>query len=93
MPRRSLGIGRSAGDSHDNALAESINGPCTAKVIHRRGPWRRVEASQFATLDWVDRFTPQEPIGTIPPPEATERDGCAEVNPILAASLEPSRPW
>jgi putative transposase len=44
------------GDSYDNALAESINGLYKAEVIHRRGPWRNVEAVEFATLDWVDWF-------------------------------------
>ena len=30
----------SVGDSRDNALAETIDGPFKAGVIHRRGPWR-----------------------------------------------------
>lgn len=34
----------SVGDSHGNVLAESINGLCKADVIHRRGPWRSLEA-------------------------------------------------
>ena len=34
----------SVGDSYDNALAETIDGPCKAEVIHRRGPWRSLEA-------------------------------------------------
>jgi transposase InsO family protein len=34
----------SVGDSYDNALAESINGLYRAEVIHRRGPWRSLEA-------------------------------------------------
>lgn len=42
----------STGDSYDNALAESINGLNKADVIHRRGPWRNVEAVEFATLEW-----------------------------------------
>jgi hypothetical protein len=25
-------------------------------VIHRRGPWRNIEAVEFATLEWVDWF-------------------------------------
>lgn len=35
-------------------LAETINGLYKAEVIHRRGPWRRAEAVEFATLEWVD---------------------------------------
>ena len=62
----------STGDSYDNALAESINGLYKAEVIHRRGPWRNVEAVEFATLEWVDWFNNRrllEPIGDIPPVE------------------------
>ena len=63
----------SVGDSYDNALAESINGLYKAEVIHRRGPWRSLEAVEFATLEWVDWFNHRrllEPIGNIPPAEA-----------------------
>ena len=58
----------SVGDSYDNALAESINGLYKAEVIHRRGPWRNIEAVEFATLEWVDWFNHRrllEPIGNI----------------------------
>ena len=44
----------SVGDSHDNALAETINGLFKAEVIHRRGPWRSFEAVEYATLESVD---------------------------------------
>ena len=44
----------SVGDSYDNALAETINGLFKAEVIHRRGPWRSLEAVEYATLEWVD---------------------------------------
>ena len=63
----------SVGDSYDNALAETINGLYKAEVIHRRGPWRSLEAVEFATLEWVDWFNNRrllEPIGHIPPAEA-----------------------
>ena len=66
----------SVGDSYDNALAETINGLYKAEVIHRRGPWRDLEAVEFATLEWVDWFNNRrllEPIGFIPPAEAEER--------------------
>ena len=46
----------STGDSYDNALAESIIGLYKTEVIRRRGPWRNVEAVEFATLEWVDWF-------------------------------------
>ena len=63
----------SVGDSYDNALAETINGLYKAEVIHRRGPWRSLEAVEFATLEWVDWFNNRrllEPIGNVPPTEA-----------------------
>jgi len=63
----------SVGDSYDNALAETINGLFKAEVIHRRGPWRNVQAVELATLEWVDWFNNRrllEPIGNIPPAEA-----------------------
>ena len=47
-----LSVGN-VGDSYDNALAETINGLYKAEVIHRRGPWRSMEAVEFATLEWV----------------------------------------
>ena len=66
----------SVGDSYDNALAETINGLYKAEVIHRRGPWRGLDAVEFATLEWVDWFNNRrllEPIGNIPPAEAEAR--------------------
>jgi transposase InsO family protein len=64
------------GDSYDNALAETINGLYKTEVIHRRGPWKSLEAVEFATLEWVDWFNHRrllEPIGNIPPAEAEQR--------------------
>jgi transposase InsO family protein len=66
----------SVGDSYDNALAETINGLFKAEVIHRRRRWRRSEAVELATLEWVDWFNHRrllEPIGNIPPAEAEAR--------------------
>ena len=63
----------SVGDSYDNALAETINGLYKAEVIYRRGPWRTLEAVEYATLEWVDWFNNRrllEPIGHVPPAEA-----------------------
>jgi transposase InsO family protein len=62
----------SVGDSYDNALAETIIGLYKTEVIHRRGPWRHLEAVEYATLEWVDWFNHRrllEPIGNIPPAE------------------------
>jgi transposase InsO family protein len=66
----------SVGDSYDNALAETVIGLFKTEVIRRCGPWRNVEAVEFATLEWVDWFNHRrllEPIGNIPPAEAEAR--------------------
>jgi len=62
----------SVGDSYDNALAETIIGLYKTEIIHRRGPWRHLEAVEYATLEWVDWFNHRrllEPIGNVPPAE------------------------
>jgi putative transposase len=66
----------SRGDSYDNALAESVIGLFKTEVIQRKGPWRQLEAVEFATLDWVDWFNTRrllEPIGYVPPAEYEAR--------------------
>jgi len=66
---RSVG---SVGDSYDNALAETINGLYKTEVIRRSGPWRNVDAVEYATLVWVDWFNNRrllEPLGYVPPAE------------------------
>jgi transposase InsO family protein len=48
----------SVGDSYDNALAETINGLYKAEIIHRRGPWRSLQAVEFATWNgWTGSTT------------------------------------
>jgi len=66
----------SRGDSYGNALAESIIGLFKTEVIQRQGPWRHLEAVEFATLTWVDWFNTRrllEPIGYVPPAEYEAR--------------------
>lgn len=66
----------SRGDSYDNALAESIIGLFKTEVIRRKGPWKNLEAVEFATLEWVDWFNHRrllEPIGYLPPAEYEAR--------------------
>ena len=46
----------SRGDAFDNALAETVIVLFKTEVIRRRGPWRWLEAVEFATLEWVDWF-------------------------------------
>jgi transposase InsO family protein len=62
----------SRGDSYDNALAESVIGLFKTEVIQRKGPWRHLDAVEFATLTWVDWFNTRRllgPIGYVPPAE------------------------
>ena len=61
-----------SGDSYDNALAESIIGLFKTEIIRRRGPWKSIEAVEFAVLQWGDWFNHRrllEPIGDVPPAE------------------------
>ncbi len=61
-----------AGDSYDNALAESVIGLYKTEVIRQRGPWRHLEAVEYATLEWVHWFNHRrllKPIGDVPPAE------------------------
>ena len=60
----------SVGDSYDNALAETIIGRQKTKVIHRRGPWRHLDAVEYATqerVDWLNHRGLLVPIGNVPP--------------------------
>ena len=62
----------SRGDSYDNALAETIIGLFKTEVIRRRGPWRTLDAVEYATLEWVDWINHRrllESIGNRPPAE------------------------
>jgi transposase InsO family protein len=66
----------SRGDAYDNALAESVIGLFKTEVIRRQGPWRHLEAVEFATLVWVDWFNTRrllEPIGYVSPVEYEAR--------------------
>ena len=41
------------GDSYDNAMAEAVNALYTTELIRARGPWRKVDHVELATLEWV----------------------------------------
>ena len=80
----------SVGDSYDNALAETVIGLYKTEVIRRRGPWRNLEAVEFATLEWVDWFNNRrllEPIGNIPPVEYEELYYRNQEAPAMVAGL------
>ena len=62
----------STGDSYDNALAETVIGLFKTEVIRHRGPWKNIDAVEYATLEWVDWFNNRRllrPIGDVPPAE------------------------
>ena len=59
----------SVGDSYDNALAETIIGLFKTEIIHPHGPWRNLEAVEYATLEWFNHRRLLESIGNIPPAE------------------------
>jgi len=68
-------VARNPSASYDNALAETINGLFKAEVIRKQGPWRSVEAVEFATLEWVDWFNNRRlfgSLGHVPPAEFEE---------------------
>jgi transposase InsO family protein len=78
----------SDGDSYDNALAETVIGLFKTEVIRRRGPWRSLEAVEYATVEWVDWFNhrrPLERIGNMPPAEAEARYHARLEEPALVA--------
>ena len=78
----------SGGDSYDNALAETINGLYKAELIWRKGPWRSLDAVEYATLEWVDWYNNRpllEPIGNVPPAEAEAAYYAKEEGRAIAA--------
>jgi transposase InsO family protein len=80
----------SVGDSYDNDLAESVIGLYKTELIRQRGPWRHLEAVEFATLEWIDWFNNRwllEPIGNIPPVEFEEQYYRRQTTPALMAGV------
>jgi transposase InsO family protein len=78
------------GDSYDNALAESVIGLYKTEVIRRQGPWRHIEAVEFATLAWVDWFNTRRllaPLGHVPPIEYERAYYARHATPAMDAGL------
>jgi putative transposase len=66
----------SRGDSFDNVLAEAIIGLYKTELVRARGPWRRLDDLELATLEWVDWFNHRrlfEDHGRIPTAEFEDR--------------------
>jgi putative transposase len=84
---RSVG---SAGDSYDNALAETVIGLFKTEEIRRRGPWKGLEDVEFATLEWVAWYNHRrllEPLGYVPPAEFEQAYHDRQAAPDGAAIL------
>ncbi|HEX6111731.1 MAG TPA: IS3 family transposase, partial [Geminicoccaceae bacterium] len=65
----------------------TVIGLFKTEVIRRSGPWRSLEAVEWATLAWVDWFNHRrllEPIGNIPPAEAEARFYASEETALAA---------
>jgi transposase InsO family protein len=80
----------SLGGSYDNALAESVIGLYKSELIHRRGPWRNVEAVEFGTLEWVSWFNNRrllEPIGNVPSVDYELEYYGSQEEPAMVAGL------
>ena len=53
-------------------LAQPKNSRQDGRWARRKGPWRGIEAVEYATLEWVDWYNTRrllEPIGYVPPRE------------------------
>ena len=75
-PRSAASVTRMTTRSPVGRTASNSNGLFKTEVIRRRGPWRNMEAVEFATLEWVDWYNNRrllEPIGNVPPAEAEAR--------------------
>ena len=82
----------SVGNGFDDAPAEMVVGLSKAEVVRRRGPWRGLEAVEFATLgrvDWSDTRL-LGPIGDTTPTAAEERHRAQVEEPAPAARPTPS---
>jgi putative transposase len=83
-----------AGDSYDNALAESTIGLYKAELIRHRGPWRTAEEVELGTLEWVHWFNHKRlhsSIGDVPPIEF-EAAYYASTGPVLVGAFQPAEP-
>ena len=72
-------------------MAESVIGLFKAEVIRPKGPWRGLDAVEYATLEWVDWFNNRRllgPIGDIPPVEFETAYYDSLEAPAMAAGLK-----
>ena len=81
----------SRGDAYDNALAESVIGLFKTEVIRRLGPWRSLEAVEFATLSESIGSTPGGSSGrSATSPQRSTRRGTISRPPWPESTNSPS---
>jgi transposase InsO family protein len=78
----------SVGDSHDNALAESVIGLFKTEVINFLGPWKSMARVEWETLQWVSWYNTERLHGAIGhrPPQEMEDEFHAELNTLETAA-------
>ncbi|MFF5182030.1 IS3 family transposase [Micromonospora sp. NPDC000316] len=62
----------SKGDSYDNAMAEAFNSLYKAELVRNRGPWRRLDDLEMATVEYIDWYNNRRlhgELGHVPPAE------------------------
>ena len=84
----------SAGDSYDNAMAESVIGLYKTELVRRKGPWRNLDDLELATLEWVDWFNNRRLFGAIGyvPPVEYEANRYSSQAPALAGTQQTESP-
>ena len=84
-------VGRRGARTRGDPLKSFIPANPDLKVMRRRGPWRHLEAVEFATLEWVDWFNHRRllrPIGDVPPAECEQLSYQAQEAPVMVTGVE-----
>jgi putative transposase len=79
-----------AGDSYDNALAESTIGQIKAELITRHRPWRTLDQLEFALFEYLDWWNHRRLHGQIgmKPPVAAEAEYYRQHRPRVTAGSQ-----
>ena len=84
----------SKGDSYDNAMPESVIGLYKTELVRRKGPWRKLDDLEFATMEWIDWFNNRRLYGAIGyvPPVEFEANRLSSQVPALAGTQQTESP-